>query len=125
VRQLLEDCGLDEVPRSLVRERDAFGGAEFRRQAALLDIKEIIAAPQSPWQNPYAERVIGSIRRESLDHSTILGGFHLKCVLASYTANHHSVRTHLSLGKDTPHGRSIQVPEEGKIVERVRGLNHE
>lgn len=126
-RQLLEACGLGEVPRYLVRDRDGIYGAEFRRQAAVLGIEEIMTSPQSPWQHPYAERVIGSIRRECLDHMVILGERHLKRVLASYAAYYHGVRTHLSLEKDTPHGRLIQSPEQGKVVElkRVGGLHHE
>jgi len=94
---------------------------------AVLGIEEIVTARQSPWQNPYAERVIGSIRRECLDHIVILSERHLKRVLASYADYYHSVRTHLSLGKDTPHRRPIQSPERGNIVElkRVRGLHHE
>ena len=106
--------------------RDAIYGTEFLRQAAVLGIEENMTAPQSPWQNPYAERVIGSIRRECLDHMVILGERHLKRVLSSYAEYYHKARTHLSLGKDTPHRRPIQSPEQGKIVElkRVRGLHH-
>ncbi len=126
-RQLLEACGMEETPRFLLRDRDAIYGAEFRRQAAVLDIEDIMTAPQSPWQNSYAERLIGSIRRECLDHMIILGELHLKRILASYAEYYHSARTHLSLEKDAPLGRSIQLPEQGKIVElkRVGGLHHE
>ncbi len=126
-RQLLEACGMEESPRFLLRDRDAIYGAEFRRQVAALEMDEIMTALRSPWQNPYAERVIGSIRRECLDHMVILGEFHLKRILASYAEYYHSVRTHLSLDKDTPHGRLIQSPEQGKIVElkRVGGLHQE
>ena len=93
----------------------------------MLDIEETVTAPRSPWQNPYAERVIGSIRRECLDHLVILGELHLKRILASYAEYYHSARTHLSLGKDTPGGRPIQSPDRGKIVElkHVGGLHHE
>ncbi len=72
-RQLLEACGLVEEPRYLLRDRDTIYGAEFHRQAAALEIQEVTTAARSPWQNPYAERVIGSIRRECLDHMIILG----------------------------------------------------
>jgi len=84
VWQLLETFGQDEVPRFLVRDRDAIFGAEFCRQAAMLGIEEIMTAPQSPWQHPYNGRVVGSIRRECLDYMVILGEPHLKRVLASY-----------------------------------------
>ncbi len=126
-RQLLEACGPDEVPRYLLRDRDAIYGEEFRRQAAALEIEEVTTARQSPWQNPYAERVIGSIRRECLDHMIILGELHLKRILASYDDYYHKVRTHLSLEKDAPNSRPIQSPEQGRVVEleRVGGLHHE
>jgi len=104
-RQLLEACGFDEEPRYLLRDRDAIYGEEFRRQAAALMIKEVMTAARSPWQNPYAERVIGSIRRECLDHMIILSERHLKRVLSSYLAYYHGARTHLALAKDAPEGR--------------------
>ncbi len=77
--------------------------------------------------NPYAERVIGSIRRECLDHIIILSEIHLKRVVAIYAEYYHNARPHLSLEKDTPRGRPIQSPEKGKVVElkRVGRLHHE
>ena len=87
----------------------------------------MITAVGSPWQNAYAERVIGSIRRECLDHSIILGERHLKRILSRYLRYYHSARMHLSLAKTQPDGRAIQPPEQGTIVElpRVGGLHHE
>ncbi len=125
-QQLLEACGLDEEPRYLLRDRDAIYGLDFRRQAAVLDLKEVVTAARSPWQNPYAERVIGSIRRECLDHIIILNERHLKRVLSSYVTYYHGARTHLSLAKDAPHGREVQAIENGSVVElkRVGGLHH-
>jgi transposase InsO family protein len=125
-RQLLEACGFDEEPRYLLRDRDAIYGGEFRRQAAVLKIKEVMTAARSPWQNPYAERVIGSIRRECLDHMIILGERHLKRVLSSYLAYYHGARTHLALAKDAPDGREVQTVEKGRVVElkQVDGLHH-
>ncbi len=122
----LEACGLDEEPRYLLRDRDAIYGSDFRRQAAVLDIKEVVTAARSPWQNPYAERVIGSIRRECLDHIIILNERHLKRVLSSYVTYYHGARTHLSLAKDAPDGREVQAIENGSVVElkRVGGLHH-
>ena len=107
--------------------RDAIYGQSFRRQADALGIKEVLTAVQSPWQNPYAERVIGSIRRECLDHAIILGEGHLKRMLSRYFDYYAKARTHLSLGKDTPNGRAIQSPEQGRVVEleHVGGLHHE
>jgi transposase InsO family protein len=125
-RQLLEAYGLEEEPRYLLRDRDTIYGAEFRRQAAALEIQEVTTAARSPWQDPYAERVIGSIRRECLDHTIILGERHLKHVLSSYLAYYHGARTHLSLAKDAPDRREVQTVEKGSVVElnRVGGLHH-
>jgi len=124
--QLLEACGLNEEPRYLLRDQDAIYGEAFHRQTAALGIKEVTTAPRSPWQYPYAERVIGSIRRECLDHMIILGERHLKRILSSYVDYYHSARTHLSLEKDSPDGRVVQPIEKGRVVElkRVGGLHH-
>ena len=125
-RQLIEACGLNEEPRYLLRDRDAIYREAFHRQTAALGIQEVTTAPRSPWQNPYAERVIGSIRRECLDHMIILGERHLKRILSSYLDYYHSARTHLSLEKDAPDGREVQAVENGSVVElkRVGGLHH-
>ena len=125
-RQLQEACGLDEAPRYLLRDRDAIYAEEFHRQAAALAIKQVTTAPRSPWQNPYAERVIGSIRRECLDHVVVLGERHLKRILSSYVDYYHDERTHLSLAKDAPAGRAVQPIEKGRVVglKRVGGLHH-
>lgn len=126
-QQLLEACGTEEVPRYLVRDRDAIYGERFCRQAAVLGIQEIRTAPRSPWQNPCAERVIGSIRRECVDHVIVLSERHLKRILSSYVRYYNGTRTHLSLCKDAPIGRLRQPKEQGTVVELVRvgGLHHE
>jgi len=126
-RQLVEACGMDAVPRYLLRDCDAIYGEEFRRQAAALEIEEVTTARQSPWQNPYAERVIGSLGGECLDHMIVLGELHLKRILASCADYYHRVRTHPSLEKDAPISRPIQSSEQGRVVElkRVGGLHHE
>jgi hypothetical protein len=92
-----------------------------------LDIREAIIAPRPPWRNAYAERVIGSIRRECLDHVVVIGERHLREILSKYVDYYNRTRTHLSLTKDTPEHRSIQKPGEGGVVEvpRVNGLHHE
>jgi putative transposase len=89
-------------------------------------IEEVLTAPQSPWQNPFAERLIGSIRRECLDHVLVLGERHLHRILTSYFAYYHRARTHLSLEKDAPDGRPVEPPEVGKLVPiaEVGGLHH-
>jgi putative transposase len=92
-----------------------------------LNIREAVITPRSPWQNAYAERVIGSIRRECLDHLVVIGERHLKRMLSEYMHYYNTTRTHLSLAKDAPEPRSVQPPSQGRVVEmpRVGGLHHE
>jgi transposase InsO family protein len=110
----------------MIRDRDSVYGAAVRAKVKAMDIEEVVTAPRSPWQNPFVERVIGSIRRECLDHVIVLNERHLRRILASYVDYHHGSRTHLSLEKDTPSGRPIQLAETGKIVAfpQVGGLHH-
>ena len=126
-RQLLEACALEEAPRYLVRDRDQVYGERFSRQAKTLEIREAVTAPRSPWQNAYAERVIGSIRRECLDHVVVIGERHLREILSRYVDYHNGTRTHLSLAKDAPETRSVQVSSQGRVVEvpRVGGPHHQ
>ena len=126
-RQLLEVCGMDDVPRYLLRDRDAIYGNTFRGQVTGLGIEEVLTAPRSPWQNPYVERVIGSIRRECLDHTIVLGERHLRRIIRNYVNYYNNVRTHLSLVKDAPAPRPVQAPKLGRIVSRryCGGLHHE
>jgi transposase InsO family protein len=88
----------------------------FRDRVQVIGIKEVVAAPRSPWQNSYVERFIGSIRRECLDHIIIFNERHLRDVLLSHFQYHHKSRTHLSLGKDYPQPRPIQPPSAGIII---------
>lgn len=83
-------------------------------------------APRSAWQNPIAERLIGSIRRGCLDRVIVLNERHLRRLLAEYCDYYHAARTHRSLGQDVPHPRAIESPEEGEIIElpMVGGLHH-
>ena len=91
-----------------------------------MGIEEVLTAPRSPWQNPFVERLIGSIRRECLDHVIIFNERHLRHVLSSYFQYHHRTGTHLSLHKDCPQPRPIQPPFAGKIIAfpEVGGLHH-
>ncbi len=109
------------------QSRTGVYGERFSSQARLLDIREAVIAPRSPWQNAYAERVIGSIRRECLDHVVVIGERHLLGILSKYVDYYNGTRTHLSLGKDAPEPRSVQPPIQGRVVEvpRVGGLHHE
>ena len=98
----------------------------FRDRVKALDIEEVVIAPQSPWQNPYAERVIGTPRRECLDHVVVLGESHLRQIIRQFCAYCHGARTHLALDKDAPEPRFIRPPERGDVIEipEVGGLHH-
>jgi transposase InsO family protein len=106
-RQITEAFPWDTAPRFLLRDRDASYGATFRDRVEAMAIEEVVTAPRSPWQNAYIERIIGSIRRECLDHVIVLDERHLRRVLSAYFDYHHQSRTHLSLGKDCPEPRSV------------------
>jgi putative transposase len=110
----------------LLRDRDAIFGNEFRRQVRDMGIQEVLSTPRSPWQRAYVERVIGSIRRECLDHVIVFHESSLRRILDSYFDYYHRSRTHLSLGKDSPEPRPIQPPEMGPVVAvpQVGGLHH-
>ena len=89
-------------------------------------IGEVLTAPHSPWQNPFAERLIGSIRRECLNHVLVLGEPHLRRILVRYFSYYHRARTYLALDKDAPDVRPVELPEADRIVEipEVGGLHH-
>ena len=125
-QQLLQAFPWDTAPRFLVRDRDGNYGKTFRSAAQWLGIEEVLCAPRSPWQNAYAERLIGSIRRECLDHVIVLHEPGLRRVLRSYFDYYAHSRTHLSLDKDAPIHRPVQPPELGRVVElpQVGGLHH-
>ena len=101
-QQMIEAFPNDTAPRWLLRDRDAIYGGAFQRRVAGMGIREVISSPLNPWQNPYAERLIGSIRRECLDHVIVLGERHLRRILTAYISYYHGSRTHLSLAKDAP-----------------------
>ena len=125
-QQLLEAFPFDSSPRYLLRDRDAIYGELVQRRIESLGIEEVVIAPKSPWQNPYAERIIGSIRRDCLDHLIVLNERHLRRILRDYFSYYHTCRTHLSLNKDPPETRAVEPPELGKIVafSHVGGLHH-
>src|SRR2546428_322234 len=125
-QQLVDAFPDDSAPPYLLRDRDSVYGQAFRRRVKSMGIRDVLTAPHSPWQNPYAERLIGSIRRECLDHVVVLGEKHLRRTLTRYFAYYHQARTHLSLDKDTPDGRPIEPPGLGMIIPipEVGGLHH-
>jgi putative transposase len=125
-QQLVEACPAETAPRFLLRDRDGIYGVAFRQGARGLGLEEILTAPQSPWQNPFVERLIGSIRRECPDHVIVLGERHLRRLLRSYLEYYHHARTHLALAKDAPAFRAVEPLDTGPIIQlpQVGGLHH-
>lgn len=125
-QQIAEAFPWDEAPRYLLHDRDCIYGAAFRQRVRNMGIEEVRTAPQSPWQHPYVERVIGSLRRDLLHHVIVLHENHLRRLLTEYMTYYHRYRTHLSLGMDWPEPRAVQPPEVGGVVEvpEVGGLHH-
>jgi len=125
-QQIIEAFPDDSAPRSLLRDRDSVYGGEFRRRVKSIGIAEVLTTPRSPWQNPFAERVIGTIRRELLDHVIVLNERHLRRRLRNYLRYYHGSRTHLALAKDAPEPRAVEPPAHGQVVAlpQVGGLHH-
>ena len=123
-RQVTEAVGWDDAPQYLIRYRDRVYGEAFTRRIRAMGIRDRPTAPRSPWQNGHVERLIGSIRRECLDHILVLGERHLRHVLRSYTEYYNVARTHLSLVKETPVPRAVHAA--GRIVPLpiLGGLHH-
>ena len=119
------DC-LDKIfgRDNLIRDRDASYGQAVTKRLAAMGIRDHPTAPRSPWQNGHAERLIGSIRRECLDHIVVFGDAHLRRILADYAGYYNELRTHLSLDKDLPTHRPIQ--RFGQLAARpiLGGLHH-
>jgi putative transposase len=125
-QQIIEAFPWDTAPRFMIRDRDGIYGEVFVRRVGSMGIEEVLISAQSPWQNPYVERVIGSIRRECLDRVIVLNETHLRRVLTSYFRYYHEARTHLGLGKDCPVPRRVEPPDLGPVCEQpmVGGLHH-
>jgi transposase InsO family protein len=122
--QITQACGWDQTPCYLIRDRDGAYGEVFIRRLRSMGIRDRPTSPRSPWQNGYAERLIGSIRRECLDHVVVFGERHLRHVLLSYMNYYNEARTHLSLEKDSPVSRNVE--RAGHILCRpvLGGLHH-
>jgi putative transposase len=125
-QQIREAFPWARAPQYLLRDRDAIYGSAFGHTLRSFGIEEVVIAPHAPWQNPYVERVIGSIRRECLDHLLVWNERSLRRTLRSYLDYYHRWRPHLSLEKDAPEPRPIQPPACGVVIERARvgGLHH-
>jgi transposase InsO family protein len=125
-QQLVQAFPWDTAPRYLVRDRDAIYGERVRQQLKDMAVKEILTAPRCPWQSRYVERLIGSIRRECLDHIIVINQDSLRRTLRSYFAYYHRSRIHLALHKDAPDPRPVHPPEFGSVfsLSEVGGLHH-
>ena len=121
VRDLLFEYA---TPKYLIRDRDTRFGNMFSEGINQFGIKQIVTAYLSPWQNGYVERVIGSIRRECLDHVIVLNESHLRNVLSDYVSYYNKYRTHLGIDKDSPEGRPIQLVGRIDKIPLVNGLHH-
>jgi len=124
-QQIGEAFPWETAPR-LLHDRDSVYGDVFRQRVRGMAIREVLTAPRSPWQSPYVEQLIRSIRPECLDHVMVFNEACLRRILKSYFDYYLHSRTHLALSKDTPEPRAIQPPEHGQVVEvpEVGGLHH-
>src|SRR5437870_7213054 len=125
-RQVIDAFPYESAPTYVLRDRDAIYGDEFTRRIADMGIREVLIAPRAPWQNPFAERLIGSIRRECLDHVIVLNERHLRRLLRAYLAYYNTTRPHQALCNDSPRPRDVHRPALGNVVAipLVAGLHH-
>ena len=126
MQQMREAFPWDQAPRYLLRDRDAIYGRDFADITRDMGMEEVLTAPRSPWQNPFVERLVGSIRRECLDQVIVWNERSLRRTLQRYFAYYQRSRTHLALGKDSPEPRAVEPPERGCVVAipQVGGLHH-
>jgi transposase InsO family protein len=122
--QISEAFPWDRAPRYLIRDRDGAFGEIFKQRLHAMGIRDRPTAPRSPWQNAYVERLIGSIRRDCLDHMIIVDERHLRSVLRDYARYYNRLRTHLSLNKDAPLGRPVQSNGVLRRLPHFNGLHH-
>jgi putative transposase len=125
-QQVVDPFPDDSVPAYLLHDHDGIYGPACRQRVKGMGICAVLTAPHSPWQHPFAERLIGSIPRECLDHVLGLGEPHLRRILTRYFADYHRARTHLALDTDPPHRRPIEPPELGRVIQipEVGGRHH-
>ena len=125
MQQMREAFPWDQAPRFVLRDRDAIYGRDFAAMTRGMGMEEVLTAPRSPWQNPFVERLVGSIR-ECLDHVIMWNERSLRRTLHNYFAYYQRSRTHLALGKDAPEPRAVEPPEQGRVVAipQVGGLHH-
>jgi len=126
VEQLIETFPWDTAPKYLLRDCDGIYGNQFRRRVKNMGFEEVLTAYRCPWQNPYSERLNGSIRRECLDRAIIFSEAHLHRVLKEYFEYYNHYRVHQSLEMDAPEGRKNQNLNEGNVIAipHAGGLHH-
>ena len=127
-QQIVQAFPWDTSPKYLLRDRDGIYGDVFKERIKRMGIEQLLISFRSPWQSPFVERVIGSVRRECLDHMIILNERHLKSILKEYFPYYHDDRTHYNLGKETPSGRPVQSrpSDDAEVIAlpRLGGLHH-
>ena len=125
-QQVVQAFPYEDAPRFLIRDNDGIYGDYFVKRVESLGIEQVRIAPHSPWQNPYCERVIGSIRRDCLNHMIVLNERHLHRILTDYFDYYHNARCHLSLDRNSPVPRDVEPESDGNVVSipQVGGLHH-
>jgi putative transposase len=125
-QQIVEAFPWDSAPTYLLRDRDAIYGGAFQRRLQGMGIEQVLSAPRSPWQNPFVERLIGTLRRDCLDHVIVLNDRHLRRIVGRYLDYYHNWRTHLSLSMDAPNPRTVHPLDRGRVVAypELGGLHH-
>jgi putative transposase len=125
-QQVVEAVGFNTNIARLIRDRDGIYGSAFDSRVDHLGIRQIKTAPRSPWQNGYAERFVGTLRRELLDHVIVLGKRHLRRLVQSHAAYYNEDRPHMALDRDAPVSRAVDPPSSGRVIAfpRVAGLHH-
>jgi len=125
-QQIVEAFPYETAPRYLLRDRDGIYSAYFADRVRGMGIEEVLIAARSPWQNPFIERLIGSIRKECIDHTLVISEAHLRRLLREYFAYYHDSRPHQSLDGNAPRPREIEPPSQGRIIAepQIGGLHH-
>jgi transposase InsO family protein len=125
-QQLVNAFPYDSAPKYVMRDRDKIYGADFVRRVRAMRIEQVLTAPRSPWQNPYCERVIGTLRRDCLDHVIVVGEQHLRRILRKYLEYYQQLPNPPRAGKDAPEPRKRESIDGGKVVAlpMVGGLHH-
>ena len=124
--QVVQAFPYDTAPKYLLRDNDRIYGEAFRGKVESLEMREVKISPHSPWQTPYVERPIGSVRRECLDHMVVLGERHLRRILSEYVGYYNESRAHQSLEGNSPVPRQVEPPEQGAVIAIpfLGGLHH-